>query len=177
MATLQDQLLKVGIIDAKKAKKIKQEQRKKAKQQPKGSQVVDETKELAKQALANKAAKAKQINQQQQEKSNKKAVQAQIIQLINNNKIDRGKGEVSYQFTDDKKIKKLYVTDLLQDQLSKGLIAIAKLNEGYEIVPAIIADKITQRDENAIVLMNIKADLPDENDPYANYAIPDDLMW
>lgn len=177
MASLQDQLLKAGIVDAKKAKKIKQEKRKQAKQQPKGSVQVDEAKQLAQQALAEKAAKAKALNKQQQQQAEKKAIQAQIIQLISRHRIDRGDGDIAYQFTDGKKIKKLYVTALLQTQLSNGLIAIAKLNEGYELVPAVVADKIKQRDESVIVLINDKKDSIDEDDPYADYQIPDDLMW
>ena len=55
MASLQDQLLKAGVVDKKKANKIKQEKRKQAKQQPKNKQVVDENKELARQALAGKS--------------------------------------------------------------------------------------------------------------------------
>ena len=36
MASLQDQLLKAGIVDAKKAKKLVKEKRKETKSQPKG---------------------------------------------------------------------------------------------------------------------------------------------
>lgn len=178
MASLQDQLLKAGLVDQKKAKKVKQEKRKQAKQQPKGSAQIDETKEQAKRVLADKAAHDRAINKKQQEQADLKAIQAQIIQLISMNKIDRKEGEISYQFTDGKKIKKLYVTDLLQTQLSKGLIAIAKFKESYELVPSAVAEKIKQRDESVIALLNIntKTDV-DEDDPYADYQIPDDLMW
>ena len=177
MASLQDQLLKAGIVDSKKSKKIQQEKRKQAKQQPKGSQQIDQTKEQAKKALAEKAAKDKQLNLQRQEQANQKAIQAQIIQLIENHKIDRGEGEIAYQFTDGKKIKKLYVTDLLQNQLSKGLIAIARHKDSYQLVPTNIAEKIAQRNQDAIVLINTKSEQAEEDDPYADYPIPDDLMW
>ncbi len=54
MASLQEQLLKAGIADEKKAKKIKQEQRK-AKKANKGKPQVDEGKLAAQRALAEKA--------------------------------------------------------------------------------------------------------------------------
>ncbi|WP_339671554.1 DUF2058 domain-containing protein [Dasania marina] len=177
MASLQDQLLKAGVVDAKKAKKLKQEQRKQAKQQPKGNAPQDETKQLAQQALAAKAAKAKALNKQQQQQAEQKAIQAQIIQLINNHRIATADGDIAYQFTDGKKIKKIYITPLLQTQLSKGLIAIAKLDDKYHLVPAVVADKIKQRDASVIVLINHKQEAIDEDDPYADYQIPDDLMW
>ena len=178
MASLQDQLLKAGVVDKKKAKEIKKEQRKQAKQQPKGHAQVDEAKEQAKLALEKKSEHDRQMNKELQAQAEKKAIQAQIIQLINVNKINRSGGEIAYQFTDQKKIKKLYVTGDLQQQLIKGQIAIVLLGESYELVPAPVAEKIQQRNEAAIVLLNQKDSQEiDEDDPYADYQIPDDLMW
>jgi len=178
MASLQDQLLKAGIVDAGKAKKISKEKRKQARRQPKGHQQLDETRELAQRTQAEKAERDRELNRQQQAVNEKKAIQAQIIQLIKMNRIDRSAGEVPYQFTDGRKIKKLHVTTQLQNELSRGRVAIAKLGESYELVPAAAARKIMQRDEQVIVLLNTNEPLgTDENDPYAQYQIPDDLMW
>ena len=178
MASLQDQLLKAGIVDKKKAKEIKKEQRKQAKQQPKGHAQVDEAKEQARLALEKKSEQDRKMNKELQAQAEKKAIQAQVIQLIKINKINRGSGEIAYQFTDEKKIKKLYVTGELQQQLIRGQIAIARLGESYELVPAPVAEKIQQRNEAAIVLLNQKdSQEVDEDDPYADYQIPDDLMW
>ena len=58
------------------------------------------------------------------------------------------------------------------------MIAISKLGEEYELVPANIAEKIAQRDASVILVHNQPgADQVDEDDPYADYPIPDDLMW
>ena len=79
---------------------------------------------------------------------------------------------------DQKKIKKLFVTAPLQAQLIKGQIAIVKLQQSYELVPSAVAEKIKQRNEAAIILLNKSVNIePDEDDPYADYQIPDDLMW
>ena len=178
MASLQDQLLKAGIVDKKKAKQIKQEQRKEARSRPKGQVQVDENKEQAKRALAEKTQRDRQLNKRQQDEVEKKAIQAQIIQLIKMNRVDRQKGDVAYQFTDGTRIKKLYVTQQLQNDLSKGRLAIAKLGDSYELLPAPAAEKIMQRDAQVIVLLNRNESVEvDEDDPYADYQIPDDLMW
>ena len=178
MASLQDQLLKAGIVDKKKVKEVKKEQRKQARQQPKGSVQVDETKEQAKRALTEKSNRDREINKQQQAEAEKKAIHAQIIQLIKMNRVDRQNGEIAYQFTDGKKIKKLFVTGLLQTQLIKGQLAITKLGESYDLVPSAVADKIRQRNEAVIVLLNTNTQTEaDEDDPYAAYEIPDNLMW
>lgn len=180
MASLQDQLLKAGIVDQKKAKQISKDKRKAARSQPKGHAQVDETREQAQRSLAEKAERARELNRQQQALNEKKAIQAQIIQLIKMNRIERAGGDTPYQFTDGTKIKKLHVSRKLHDELSRGRVAIAKLANSYELLPAAAARKIMQRDEAVIVLLNTSqtttADVA-EDDPYAEYQIPDDLMW
>ena len=60
----------------------------------------------------------------------------------------------------------------------RGILAVVKLGEGYELVPRVVADKIAQRAENAVIVANTKAaQQADEDDPYKDYVIPDDLMW
>ena len=81
MSSLQDQLLKAGMVDEKKAKKIKKDKRKQARQTPKGQTVVNEARELAKQAQAEKSARDREINRQQQAVAERKAIAAQIRQL------------------------------------------------------------------------------------------------
>lgn len=179
MASLQEQLLKAGIVDKKKAKQAEQEKRKKNKQANKGQPQKDETKELAKQALAEKSARDRELNRQKEQAAEEKAIAAQIKQLIEVNRIDRSKGESSYQFTDGKKI---YVTEQQHNLLSKGSIAIVRLvdhqNDQYELVPAGVADKIKQRDETIIIVQNeASANNTDDDDYYADFKIPDDLMW
>ena len=50
-------------------------------------------------------------------------------------------------------------------------------NDVFELVPKVVATKITERDA-ARVVVNEQADSnPKEDDPYADYEIPDDLMW
>jgi len=178
MASLQEQLLKAGIVDKKKAKQVEQEKRKQKKQTHKGHKQIDETKELAKKALAEKTARDREINRQREAVAELKAIAAQIKQLIEVNRIDRKDGETAYQFTDGTKIKKIYVSPLLHNQLSKGVIAIVRLNDQYELVPAVVAEKISQRDESIVLVQNqASTDEDEEDDYYADYKIPDDLMW
>ncbi len=185
--SLKDQLLKAGLIDQSKAEKAAREERKQAHQKTTKAQkkalktgegVVDEAKLLAEKALQEQADRSKELNRIQREQAEHKAIQAQIRQLISMNRIDRKKGEISYQFADNNKIKNLYVTDKLQDQLAWGMIAVVRLGEGYELVPRAVAEKIAQRDAACIVVLNIsKPQQSVEEDPYAAYQIPDDLMW
>jgi len=67
----------------------------------------------------------------------------------------------------------------MQHQLSRGMLAIAKIETLYFVLPAKVADKIRERDEQSIVYQaELKLDdAVEEDDPYADYEIPDDLMW
>uniref|UniRef100_UPI0008FC2628 DUF2058 domain-containing protein n=1 Tax=Poseidonibacter lekithochrous TaxID=1904463 RepID=UPI0008FC2628 len=115
---------------------------------------------------------------QKNEAAQAKEIAAQVKQLIEMNCIDRTKGEEGYNFTDCRTDKTLYVTPELRDQLIKGRLAIARLGEGYELIPAVVADKIAQRDQESIVVNNtVDETVVDEDDPYADFVIPDDLMW
>lgn len=178
MSSLQDQLLKAGLVDEKQAKKVNKEKRKTAKVQRKSSEaVVDETKRRAQQAREEKAERDRQLNAQRKAEQDAKAIVAQIKQLITTHRQPKDRGDVAYNFADGGKVKKMYISAILQQRLGNGQLAIVRLNDGYELVPAIIAEKIAQRDQSYVVTLNKKVDVPTEDDPYADYQIPDDLMW
>ncbi|NIB42055.1 DUF2058 domain-containing protein [Pseudomaricurvus alkylphenolicus] len=178
MSSLQDQLMKAGLVDAKKAKQVNKDKRKAAKVQKKSKQVVvDETKLQAQQAREEKAERDRQLNAERKAEADKKAVAAQIKQLIEMNLQSKGGGDIPYNFTDGKQIKKIHVSAAVQEQLTRGRLAIVKLGEGYELVPVPVAEKIAERDESVVLSVAAAQDQMDEDDPYADYQIPDDLMW
>lgn len=182
MPSLQDQLLKAGMVDAKKAKQVAKDKRRHAKQVRRGEAEVDNTAKIAaQQAQANKANKAREHNQEAVQRANERAIGAQIIQLIERHRIGHHKGDIGYQFVDKKKIKKIYVDNIQQRQLERGHIAIVRLAAAYELVPAAVAGKIEQRDPTLVVLLNTQAprnqEVDQEEDPYADFKVPDDLMW
>lgn len=181
MASLQDQLLKAGLIDTKKAKQANKEKRKETNVARRSNEeVIDEVKQSAEQARLEKVERDRELNRQRDLELQQKAIAAQIKQLIENHRQPKGvgNGDVEYNFTDGKLIKKMRVSPLVLEQIVRGLLAVVKLGEGYEVVPRIVADKIAQRDEKFVVVANTKAESKvDEDDPYKDYVIPDDLMW
>ena len=87
-------------------------------------------------------------------------------------------------FIDNNLIKKIAVDKTTQAQLISGRLAIARLvvdnssESEYAIIPASVADKIAQRDANSIVLNSaLSQEEQDGEDPYADFKVPDDLMW
>jgi len=70
------------------------------------------------------------------------------------------------------------VTDIAVKQIANGRLAIVKWEEQYKIVPKVVAEKISERDEKYIIhLETASKSIDDDNDLYADYQIPDDLMW
>lgn len=181
MPSLQDQLLKQGLADEKQAKAVKKEkkqQQKQRKQQPKGTQSVNETRERARQAREEQAARDRELNRQREEEAQRRAVQAQIRELVESNRLSRKGGETPYQFVHNSKIKKLYVHEQTVDALARGQLAVVCLESAYDVVPEGIARKIQERDESVVVVLHERAkEDDDEEDPYAGFEIPDDLMW
>ena len=87
-------------------------------------------------------------------------------------------GEIVYHFTDANVVKSLYLSEQVHKHLMSGRLAIAKLGKGYELVPMPVAEKIKQRDAKCIILSEHDTEPEqDGDDPYADYKIPDDLMW
>lgn len=179
MSSFKDQFLKAGVIDAKKAKKATIEKRKAQKQQKNTKDVVvDEAKAAIAKAQLEKVERDRKLNEARKVAAEAKAVAAQIKQLIEMNRQPKADGDdaVGYNFTDGTSIKTIYVTPVAREQLAKGMLAIVKLDVAYELVPAAVADKIKQRDET-VVLDQQESSAGTEDDLYADYQIPDDLMW
>jgi uncharacterized protein len=179
--SLQDQLLKAGLADAGKAKQLAKEKRKQSRVARRaGQELVDENKEAARQALAERARRDRELNQALNDKARRKAINAQIKQLIETNKLARGRGEIGFNFSDGKKVKTLYVTAMEQKQLSAGRLAIVKQGDQYEMLPRPVADKIAERDSSRVITLSAAAEVSlseEEQDWYKDYEIPDDLMW
>lgn len=176
----QEQLLKAGLVTKQQVQKAKKDKHKKNKQNrsKKNPAAPDEAELKAQQAAKEKAERDRELNRRKEEQTRKKAISAQINQLITDNRIDRPDDcDVVYNFEHKDKIKRIYINNDLKQQIVQGKLGIARIDGRYELVPKPVAEKIRQRNENRIVLFDdIKQDI-DENDPYADYQIPDDLTW
>lgn len=189
--SLQEQLKKSGLVDDKKAKQLQRAKLKeeklarqvgvnKGKKRDKNSQ-ADERKREFDRIKSEQIEKDRQLNQEKNARAQRHAIKAQIRQLIEVNAIALSSagqaGEKKYSFSDANKIKHLWISQQQVDQLSQGLIAIVRHSEKYTLVPAMVADKIAQRDPETIVFRAEKSTSSPADDPYADYQIPDDLDW
>ncbi|WP_413483573.1 DUF2058 domain-containing protein [Morganella psychrotolerans] len=175
--TLQEQMLKAGLVTSKKVAKVQRTAKKSRVQAREAREAVEENKKA-------QSERDKQLSDQQKQAALSKEYKAQVKQLIEMNRITISRGDISFNFTDSNVIKKVVVDKITQTQLISGRLAIARLVidnsdvSEYAIIPASVADKIMQRDADSIVLNNaLSQEAEDEDDPYADFKVPDDLMW
>lgn len=176
--TFGDQLLKAGLVNKdrlNKAKKSKHRQKKAQQPEDKASQ---EAAEAARRVASEKAARDRELNLQHKAALERTAVQAQIRQLVEMNRLALDDGEIGYNFQDGTTIKKLFVPQEIHDKLARGRLAIVRFGAGYEVIPAAVAEKIRLRDASCILSQAEAAPAEaGDDDPYADFKVPDDLMW
>ncbi|MGC6386216.1 DUF2058 domain-containing protein [Ewingella sp. S1.OA.A_B6] len=175
--TLQEQMLKAGLVSSTKMAKVQRTAKKSRAQSREAREAVEENKKV-------QLERDKQLSEQQKQAALSKEYKAQVKNLIEMNRIVISKGDIDFNFTDNNLIKRVVVDKSTQAQLISGRLAIARLVVGssaesqYAIIPASVADKIAQRDANSIVLNSaLSQEEQDEEDPYADFKVPDDLMW
>lgn len=175
---LQDQLLKAGLVTKKQVQKSNQEKARKRKQQPKNKQAVDQNKIKVQQAAEEKAKRDRELNKKKEEQARQKAISIEINQLITDNCLERDDScEIIYNFEHNKKVRRIYVDEEMKQKIIAGKLFIARIEGRYELVPEDIAEKIRKRNEKRLVIFSDDSEIKDKDDPYADYEIPDDLMW
>ncbi len=178
--SLRDQLLGAGLASKKQHQQARSQKKKQKKQ---GIDPQAEQRRRLEEEKRQQVERDKELNLKREAERMEKEKLAQIRQIVLNNKVERKDGENSYSFVDNKKIKKWYLDDRQIDELSKGRLALANLGEDeYVLISGKVAEQLAERlgdEADKFLLVNNKGkqEEVDEDDPYADYQIPDDLMW
>lgn len=178
MVSLQEQFLKAGLVDKNKVKLANQDKSKQKKVERRtGTESVNEARLAALETQRKNAERARELNAQRDAAARQKAIVAQIAQMVQKNRQSKGNGDIAYNFTHGSKIERIYVSAEVQAHLMAGRLVIVCQGGTTELVPRVIADKIAERDASLVVRVNKSSAQVDEDDPYAAFQIPDDLMW
>ncbi|QGW64948.1 DUF2058 domain-containing protein [Lysobacter soli] len=178
---LQEQLLKAGLVKKSKVAEVAREQNKArhAKAPAERSEIQVE----AERARAEKAERDRAIEAERKAQARAAELRAQARQIIEDRKVPRS-GESEYRFTEGNAIRTLLLNDDLRKKLSSGVLVIARIDERYELLPRAAADKVRERDATMIVLdhglqadAEPAADASDDDAYYAQFKVPDDLIW
>lgn len=179
MASLQEQLLKSGLANKQTANQIRSEKRKKNKAVRKRQ--VNEDTSLQDDLNAKKEKQVQidaQKNQTIKQALDKKSEQGKVKQMVMQLQITDFAGELEYNYVLEGKVKRLLLDDINHNALVKGRISICHVDGVVYMLPTQAAEKIALVDEKYLVLQNDNQPTEiDEDDPYADFQIPDDLMW
>ena len=175
----QDQFLKAGVVTKQQVKKAQSSSNKKKKEQRvKKNKPVDEEKVKLQLIAKEKADRDKALNQRKEEQAKQKAISIEIDQLITSNCLKRSEEcEIVYNFEHRNKVNRIYLNADMKQQIIEGRLGIARIEGRYELIPKLIAERIQQRNEKRVILFEAEETEVDENDPYAEFQVPDDLVW
>jgi len=182
--SLREQLLAAGLVSEKKAKQLALEQSNQ--QYKQGKNKVAHQRSLAPQpnlavqkALAEKAARDKELNRKKEEKAQRRARAVAINLLVEQNRIARVEDENAefYNFVDGGKIHRIAVAGDTRERIVSGNLVLARYRGFFALVPKEIADRIRAIEPNAVLEHKVEPQAVDENDPYKDFAVPDDLKW
>ena len=180
MASLQEQLMNSGLINKQKAKQAQTEKRRKAKQKKKkGTQQVSELQVSLHQQKEQQKNQDLEKNRQQQADLDARAAHGKLIQMIAQHCEKNYQGELDYHFTYQNKVKRIAINNSTQQALINGALAICVLNDEFYLIHKDAAETLREIDSSVLVSLHekIEASQLDEDDPYAEFAVPDDLIW
>jgi uncharacterized protein YaiL (DUF2058 family) len=176
---LQEQLLKAGLVKKSKLAEVAREQNKA--RHGKGPVAPSESQRDAERARAEKADRDRALDAERKAQARTAELRAQARQIVADRKVPRS-GEIEYRFTVDGAIRTVLVNDDLKKKLVTGALVIARVDDRYELLPRVAADKVRERDAGMIVLdhgqpADAAASTSEDDDYYAQFKVPDDLMW
>ncbi|WAC62497.1 DUF2058 domain-containing protein [Pseudoxanthomonas sp. SL93] len=176
---LQEQLLKAGLVKKSKLAEVAREQNKA--RHGKGPAAPNEIQREAERVRAEKAERDRAIEAERKAQARAAELRAQARQIIEDRKVPRT-GEVEYRFTAHGAIRTVLVNDDLRRKLSAGALVIVQVDDRYELLPRVAADKVRERDAGMIVLdhgqgTGTEAATSEDDAYYAQFQVPDDLMW
>lgn len=183
MASLQDQLLKAGLTTKQKTRQANVDKRKKNKQKRSGVQHGASLQEQVQQDLAkaktDKQTKDNALNERKKQLLADKEQVLRIKQILTHHQIKNVVGDNEYNYTFGTIIKKLPLDAVTHKALVNGRLALCGLDDVTYLVTRETAEKLSELDERVVLVQNDKAldEQVEEDDPYADYQIPDDLMW
>jgi uncharacterized protein YaiL (DUF2058 family) len=174
--SLRDQLLEAGLITKKQAQEASKQQHQQRKQEPK-KKTAPPPRPVESAAQAQKRLADQERSRQLQEKAAQKARRAEIKQLVEQHKLPKLEGDDLYNFLDGRNIRRIPVNPEMRRRLGAGELYVVRSEGRYEVVPAETAARIRERDERSVMPPPAADQKPDDNDPYKDYVVPDDLVW
>ena len=175
-------MLQAGLVSKGKVKQQKQNSRKNRRRKaPQGAQQDGaDASNQAQAAMRAQQERDRALNLEREQAKKRKELRVQMRQLLRSQRVNEKKAEDRYNFTVGDKLKSLYVTPPQRGKLMAGELAIILFGDSQYLVPPATVDKARALDAAVTVYVAepvAASSEPDADDPYADFKVPDDLMW
>lgn len=174
---LQDQLLKAGLVKKSQVAQVAREQARQ--RQGKAPPAPSEEQREAERARAERVERDRALAAERNAQAQRREQRAQARQIVDTQRL-RGAGDIDYRFVDGDAIRAVQVDAAQRAQLAAGALVIARLDDGYALLPRAAAEKVRARDDSMIVVDHAAAPpapAGDDDAYYARFPVPDDLIW
>ncbi len=179
--SLRDQLAKAGLVS-------KKPQNQKKKRGPKSQQIKARQQERSQrdqelQALeAHKRNRDRELNAQREQQRKAREQAEWVRQLIGSHAVKKqtpGDADTAFHFSLDGKIHHLYTGGAQRTELASGRLGIVWFDGQYHFLPRGIVEKLQEKIARRTWLSppDEGEQKADSDDPYAEFKVPDDLMW
>jgi uncharacterized protein len=180
--SLQEQLLKAGLVNKAKAQTVATEKRKHVEQKSRGHAAAPSTNDLAKayaeRAKAEKQEADRRAQEKQRVEAEKRERNERLKQFLNGKSLNQKDADVARNFEYGGKIRRIYVTAEQLKALNAGQLGVAQFKGSYLLLSRADALKVRELspDHLALLVENLG---PEGGSDYADdkFAVPDDLVW
>ncbi len=176
-SSLQEQLLKAGLVTEDQARNTRQSRRKDRKA---GKSRDDAGARAAAKRRQEQAERDRALNAKREAEREEKALRARIRDMVLEASLNADGADVPYNVLHGAKVRRIYVTAEQRDALVAGTLAVATARGRHHVIPVETAERIAALMPEYFVHRagpDDTADTPPEDDPYAAYKVPDDLTW
>ncbi|WP_101926444.1 MULTISPECIES: DUF2058 domain-containing protein [Luteimonas] len=175
---LQEQLLKAGLVKKGQVAQVVRDQTK-ARHGKQPAAPTAEQREVER-LRQDKAERDRVLAAERNAQAKTRELRLQARQLVVDGKVVP-EGERVYRFADGAAFRSLLTSDTQSRLLATGALVIARLDDGYALLPRTVADKVATRDPETIVVDHARttgpADTADDDAYYRGFEVPDDLVW
>jgi uncharacterized protein YaiL (DUF2058 family) len=178
---LREQLLKAGLVTEEQVRKAETASQQKGRgrrgrSRSKAPAAAAKGSE-AEQAHRRKVERDRALNRERDAELARRSLKAQVRELVLGNARNDPRGDIKHHYVVGGQVRQVYVNAEQHRALADGRLAIAVLYNRSHVIPVEAARKLERLDPDAVVVVASEEPQPDENDPYADRPVPDDLMW
>ena len=179
--SLRDQLLKAGLATPEQARRTTKKPGKKtgnkSSKKVRAQQTLTPEQQAAKEAARKKAERDKALEAKRKKREQLLDMDNTVRQLVERHGLKRPDDGETYNFMLDGRIHSLQVTAEQRGDLAAGRLSIVSRAGIHHIVPHPIGDRIAEQVPEWVWRVKPDSDDADPDDPYADYKVPDDLIW